>query len=86
MIDKLVRGLELGSRPFVEYADLQGNVHTIKNKAKTHWVYAPEKGEKIGVFYLEKDPKTAMVDSLFHYVILSLGFMALGGAIVILVF
>ena len=85
IVDKPARGMELGSRPFVEYKDLQGNVYSKKSRAKTHWVYAPEKGEKICVFYLEKDPKTAMVDSLFHYVILPLGFMALG-AIVVLVF
>jgi len=86
IVDKPARGMEMGSRPFVEYKDLAGNVHYIKSKAKTHWFYAPEKGEKIRVFYLEKDPKTAMVDSLFHYIILPLGFMAIGGAVVVLVF
>jgi len=86
IIDKPARGMELGSRPFVEYKDLQGNVYYMKSKAKTHWFYAPKKGAKIKVFYLEKDPGTAMVDSLFYYVFLPLGFMAVGGVIVIQVF
>lgn len=83
VIDKPARGMELGSRPFVEYKDLHGKVFHIKSKAKTHWFYAPEKGAKIKVFYLEKDPGSAMVDSLFYYVFLPLGFMAVGGAIVV---
>ena len=86
IIDKPARGMEMGSRPFVEYRDHQGNVYYLKSKAKTHWFYAPVKGEKIKVFYLQKDPKTAMVDSLFYYVFLPLGFMAIGGAIVFTVF
>jgi Protein of unknown function (DUF3592) len=85
-VDKPSRGMEMGSRPFVEYKDLTGTVHYIKSKAKTHWLYAPVKGEKMRVFYREKDPGTAMVDSVFYYVFLPLGFMAVGGAIVILVF
>ncbi|RLB84670.1 MAG: hypothetical protein DRH26_18990 [Deltaproteobacteria bacterium] len=86
VIDKPARGLEMGSRPFVEYEDLQGNVYYIKSKAKTHWFYAPVKGEKIRLFYLEKDPGAATVDSLFYYVLLPMGFMAVGGAIVVQVF
>ena len=83
IIDKAARGMELGSRPFVEYKDLRGNVYYMKSKAKTHWFYAPEKGAKIKLFYMEKDPGTAMVDSLFYYVFMPLGFMAIGGAIVV---
>ena len=76
----------MGSRPFVEYKDLSGKAYYIKSKAKTHWLYAPVKGEKIRVFYQKKDPGTAMVDSLFYYVFLPLGFMAVGAAVVVLVF
>ena len=83
IIDKPARGMEMGSRPFVKYKDLLGNAYYMKSKAKTHWFCAPEKGAKIKVFYLEKDPETAMVDSLFYYVFLPLGFMAVGGAIVV---
>jgi len=50
IIDMSSRGMELGGRPFVEYKDLQGNVHTIKSKAKTHWFYGNRRGHCVAGF------------------------------------
>jgi hypothetical protein len=72
------RGRDLGSRPFVEYSDLKGNVYETKSKAKTHWFYAPQVGEKLTVYYDERDPTVAIVDSTFHYVVMPLFFFAAG--------
>ena len=72
------RGRDLGSRPFVEYRDRQGNSYERKSKAKTHWFYAPQVGEKLTVYYDERDPTIAIVDSKFHYIIMPLFFIAAG--------
>ncbi len=86
IVDKmpLGGGSGFGGRPLVQYQDLQGNAHVIKSKVKTHFFLAPRKGEKIKVLFLEKDPQTAMVDSLFHYFILPLVFMGIGISLVFL--
>lgn len=77
-----LQGGDWGGRPYVEYQTPEGRTFGFKTKAKTHWFFAPGKGEKVGVFYLEADPKTAIVDSLFHYIILPLALCALGAALV----
>ena len=72
------RGRDLGGRPFVEYTDQQGNAYEIKSKAKTHWLFAPKVGEKLKVFYDERDPGKAIVNSNIHYIFIPLCFIAAG--------
>lgn len=78
VISHASRGRDLGSRPFVEYRDLQGNTYERKSKAKTHWLYAPQVGEPLKVYYDQRDPETAIVDSKFHYIVMPLFFIAIG--------
>jgi hypothetical protein len=80
------RGRDIGARPLVEYHDQQGNTYEIKSKAKTHWLFAPKKGEQIKVLFLRDAPEKAMVDSIFYYVVLPLCFVAIGVTMVFLVF
>ena len=68
----------MGGRPFVEYKDMQGTSYERKSKAKTHWFFAPKVGEKIKVFYDERDPTEAIVDNTFHYILLPL-FLIISG-------
>jgi hypothetical protein len=72
------RGMGMGGRPFVEYRDATGTVHELKSIAKTHWFFAPEKGETLRVLFQKDNPDTAIVDSVFHYILLPLFCSALG--------
>jgi hypothetical protein len=72
------RGRDLGGRPFIEYKDQQGKLYQKKSIAKTHWFFSPKVGEKMKVFYDERDPNIAIVDSKFHYIFLPLCFIAVG--------
>ncbi|MFH1153580.1 MAG: DUF3592 domain-containing protein [Pseudomonadota bacterium] len=78
VIEDPLQGRDWGGRPYVEYKDLQGKIYGFKTKAKTHWFSAPQKGKKINVFFLKDNPQVAIVDSLFHYVILPLFIGVLG--------
>ena len=80
------RGRDLGSRPFVEYKDLLGNLHERKSKAKTHWFFAPKVGEKIKVLYDKRNPDVAIVDSTFYYIFLPLFFIAIGACFLFCLF
>jgi len=77
-------GSGFGGRPLVQYKDVQGRVHVIKSKVKTHFIVAPQKGEKIKVLFLEKNPQTAIVDSIFHRIVLPLIFSVIGACVVFL--
>lgn len=83
IIEDPLWGGDMGGRPFIEYKDLQGRIHGFRPKAKTHWFYAPQKGEKIKVFFLKNDPKTAIADSVFHHLVLPLFFGIIGGAVIV---
>ena len=72
------RGRDIGGRPFVEYKDQQGALYERKSKAKTHWFFAPQVGEKVRVFYDNRDPNKAIVDNTFHYILVPICFMAAG--------
>ena len=81
VVEDPLQGGALGSRPFVEYKDLKGHKYGFKTEAKTHWFFAPQKGEKIRVLFLENEPQTAIADSLFHYGLLPLFFSLIGSAL-----
>ena len=81
IVDKPMSGSDLGGRPFVQFRDLQGQVFGFKTKAKTHWFFAPQKGEKINILFLPEKPDTAIVDNKFHYLVLPLVFVLIGGAV-----
>lgn len=78
VVTKSLRGRDIGGRAFVEYKDLDGNVHEFASKYKIHWLYAPKIGERISVLYLAHDPDTVIVDSWFHYLVLPLFLIAVG--------
>jgi hypothetical protein len=82
IITKSSRGGDIGGRPFVEYKDLQGKSYGIKSRAKTHWFFAPRVGEKLSVYYDKNDPNNAIVDSVFYYILLPIGFMAVGVGVI----
>ncbi len=73
-------GAGFGGRPLIRYEDREGNVHVFKSRDKTHFFVAPRKGERIKVLYLKSDPRTAMVDSRLHHIIIPLLFIAVGAA------
>lgn len=81
VVDKPMSGSDLGGRPFVQFRDLQGQVFGFKTKAKTHWFFAPQKGEKINILFLPEKPETVIVDNKFHYLVLPLVFFLIGGAV-----
>ena len=70
----------------MEYKDTRGNIYEIRSEAKTHWFFAPKKGEEIRVMFLQHDPQKAVVDSTFHYILLPLLFCMVGTAVVFSVF
>lgn len=78
VIDHPSSGRDIGGRPLIQYRDPAGRVHEFKSKAKTHWFYAPKKGEKIKVFIHKNDTQKAIVNSMFHYVFLPLILFATG--------
>lgn len=78
MIIDASSGRDLGSRPWVEFQDVEGIRHTIKSRVKTHWLFAAKRGEKIRVFYDRDHPDGAIVDSLFHYIVLPVILIAWG--------
>ena len=80
------RGRDLGSRPFVGYKDLLGNLYERKSKAKTHWFFAPKVGEKVKVLYDKHDPNVAIVDSAFYYIFLPLCFIVIGACFIFCLF
>ncbi len=77
------RSRDIGARPFVEYQDSKGNKFERKSKAKTHWLFAPKKGEKIKVFYNPIDPNVALVDSITHYIVLPIVFILIGLSVIV---
>lgn len=82
VVEDPMRGRGMGGKPFVSYRDREGNRYEKRSEAKTHWFYAPRKGEPLRVYYLEKDPETAIVGSTFHYVLFPLLLAAAGAAAV----
>jgi hypothetical protein len=78
IIDHPSSGRDIGGRPLIQYIDTVGEVHTFKSRAKTHWLYAPKKGEKIKIFFHRREPQKAIVDSLLYYVFMPLIFLAAG--------
>ena len=85
-VEKSMHGRDIGGRPFVEYKDSRGNVYDVRSKAKTNWFFAPKKGDELKVLYLKHDPKVAIVDSLFYYIVLPLIFCAVGATVLFHVF
>lgn len=69
----------LGGRPLIQYEDSSGLLHEFKSVAKTHWFFRPATGEKIKIYYDRDDPRNAIVDSLFFYVVLPVLFICIGG-------
>ena len=75
-------GSGFGATPLVEFQDREGRRHVIKSQVKTHFFVAARKGEPIKVLFSAQAPETALVDSLFHYIMLPLIFAVIGaGAI-----
>ena len=72
----------MGGRPLLQYEDLQGNVHVVKSKVKTHCFAAPREGETIKVLFLENDLRTAMVDNAFQHVAVPLVFLVIGAYVI----
>jgi hypothetical protein len=80
-VEKAMWGGDIGGRPFIDYKDTLGKIHSFRSKAKTNWFFAPKKGDKVKVFFLKNDPQQAIVDSVFYYILLPLVFCVLGAAI-----
>lgn len=78
IIDHPSSGRDIGGRPLIQYRDKAGSVLEFKSKAKTHWFYAPKKGEKIKVFIDKNDTQKVIVNSLFYYVFLPLILLVTG--------
>lgn len=68
----------LGGRPLIRYEDALGKIHEFRSKAKTHWFSKPQKGEAVSVIYKKQESQRAVVNNLLYYVILPLGFIAVG--------
>ena len=78
VVDHPSSGRGLGGRPVVQYADRSGTLHEFKSVAKTHWFYRPEAGEKIKIYYDNKQPHKAIVDNWFFYLFLPLLLIVVG--------
>ena len=78
IIDHPSSGRDIGGRPLIQYKDSSGSVHEFKSRAKTHWLYTPQKGEKVKVFMHRSGPHKVIVDNLFHYVFLPLILLVAG--------
>lgn len=85
-VERPMQGRDIGGRPFVEYKDTRGNIYDVRSKAKTSWFFAPKKGAEIKVLFLKNNPKVAIVDSVFYYILLPLLFCAVGAAVLFYVF
>lgn len=83
IVVKSLRGRDLGGRAILEYRDLEGNTHEIASKYKIHWLYAPKKWERVTVRFLPDEPEKAIVESLFHYVVLPLFCISVGGWLIV---
>jgi hypothetical protein len=83
IVVKSLRGRDLGGRAIIEYRDLDGNAHEIASKYKIHWLSAPKKRERVAVRFLPDEPDNAIVESLFHYVVVPLFCVAIGGGLIV---
>jgi hypothetical protein len=73
----------LGGKSLVTFEDTRGKIHEIRSQARIHWFAAPRKGEAVRVLYLAHDPRSAIVDSLFYYLLLPVCFSAVGACFVV---
>lgn len=71
-------GSDLACRPLVRYTDHLGNTHELKSKISFYWIFAPEKGEELKVYYGKDAPGEAFIDSLYYYIILPLQLFLMG--------
>lgn len=79
IIDHPSSSRDFGGRPLIQYRDGDQKLHEFKSKAKTHWFKTPKKGERINIFIHRDEPGRAIVNNLFHYVLLPLVFLFAGG-------
>jgi len=79
-------GAYMGCKPYVTYKDRSGNSHEIKSRINFYWYFAPKRGDRLKVLFLERDPGIAIVDSFLHYIAIPLVFSIIGAFLVISVF
>ena len=82
VVERPLWGGDMGGRPLVAFRDSEGVRHEFKTRAKIYWFSAPRKGDRVRVLYLESEPDRAIADSLSHYLVIPLCFMAVGAAAV----
>lgn len=82
-VTKAGMGQYLGSRPFVQYSDTQGNLHEIKSEVNFYWFFAPRKGDRIHLLMQNNNPDSAIISSFFHYIAMPLFLILVGAATLI---
>lgn len=79
VIDHPASSRDIGGRPLIRYEDMTGSIHEFKSRAKTHLFFTPQRGEKIKILIAGDDSRKAIVNNLFHYLVLPLIFLVAGG-------
>lgn len=60
--------------------------HEIRSRVNYHWFFAPTVGSTMHVRYPSNQPENAIVDSYFHYLIIPMVFILIGGSILYCLF
>lgn len=79
-------GAYMGAKPYVAFTDRHGMVHEIKSRVNYHWFFAPTVGSAMRVRYPSNQPESAIVDSYFHYLVIPMLFILMGGTILYCLF
>ena len=67
-----------GCKPFVQYVDTKNRIHTFRSRVNFYFFAPPKKGQKIAVFFLNKDHQTAIIGHHFYQLIQPFCFFSVG--------
>ncbi len=81
-VSRTGQGQYLGSRPYVTFSDANGVIHEVRSNVNYYFLFAPQIGKKLRVFYRESEPESALVDNWVHYILLPVIFLCLGGILI----
>lgn len=74
-----------GCKPFIKYVDANDQVHEFRSKVNFYFFASPKKGDKIRVYFLKKDYRTARIGSIFYNIIQPLCFCLIGSSVITVV-
>lgn len=81
-VSRIGQGQYLGSRPYVTFTGVNGKTYEVRSAVNYYFLFAPQLGDRVRVFYKESDPESALVDNWVHYILLPLVFLGVGFSLI----